>query len=65
MMSANNIHYELADGVQGLAAGAIGAMYLLVHKIGLVRDIDHNLMRMQNELPRLTGLRFNLTGRLC
>ena len=26
MMTANNIHYELADRVQGLAAGGIGAM---------------------------------------
>ena len=30
MMTATNIHYELADRVQGLSAGGIGAMLLLV-----------------------------------
>ena len=29
MITASNIHYELADRVQGLAAGGIGAMLLL------------------------------------
>ena len=28
MMTASNIHYELAERVQGLAAGGIGAMLL-------------------------------------
>ena len=40
MMAASNIHYELADRVQGLAAGGIGAMLLLAQRTGLVRDID-------------------------
>ena len=32
MMTASNIHYELADRVQGLAAGGIGALLLLARK---------------------------------
>ena len=36
MMTATNIHYELADRVQGLAAGGIGAIYLLARSTGLV-----------------------------
>ena len=32
MMTATNIHYELADRVQGLAAGGIGAMLLLAQQ---------------------------------
>ena len=28
MMTASNIHYELADRVQGLSAGGIGAFHL-------------------------------------
>ena len=35
MMTATNIHYELADRVQGLSAGGIGAMFLLAQRIEL------------------------------
>ncbi|HMB08512.1 MAG TPA: IS1380 family transposase [Isosphaeraceae bacterium] len=51
MMTANNIHYELADRVQGLAPGGIGAMLLLARRIGLIRDIDHNLHLLKRHLP--------------
>jgi len=40
MMTASNIHYELADRVQGLSAGGIGAMLLLARNTGLTKDID-------------------------
>ena len=51
MMTASNIHYELADRVQGLAAGGIGAMHLLASRIGLIRDIDHNLHVLKQHRP--------------
>jgi hypothetical protein len=51
MMTANNIHYEIADRVQGLAHGGIGAMLLLARRIGLIRDIDHNLHLLKRHLP--------------
>ena len=51
MMTATNIHYELADRVQGLAAGGIGAMLLLARRTGLIRDIDHNLHLLKRHLP--------------
>ena len=51
MMTATNIHYELADRVQGLAAGGIGAMLLLARRTGLIRDIDHNLHVLKRHLP--------------
>ncbi len=51
MMTASNIHYELADRAQGLAAGGIGAMLLLAKRIGLVRDIDQNLHILKRHLP--------------
>ena len=51
MMTATNIHYELADRVQGLSAGGIGAMLLLARRIGLIRDIDHNLHLFKRHLP--------------
>jgi hypothetical protein len=51
MISASNIHYELADRVQGLAAGGIGAILLLARKIGLIGDIDRNLHLLKRHLP--------------
>jgi hypothetical protein len=51
MMTASNIHYELADRAQGLASGGIGAMLLLAQRTGLVRDIDHNLQLLKKHLP--------------
>jgi len=51
MMTASNIHYELADRVHGLSAGGIGAMLLLAHRIGLIRDINHNLHLLKRHLP--------------
>src|ERR1035437_1324570 len=51
MMAASNIHYELADRVQGLAAGGIGAMLLLAQRTGLIRDIDAKLHVLKRHLP--------------
>jgi len=51
MMTASNIHYELADRVQGLSAGGIGAIHLLARRIGLIGDIDRNLHLFKRHLP--------------
>jgi hypothetical protein len=51
MMTASNIHYELADRVQGLSAGGIGAMLLLARNTGLIKDIDSNLVLLKRHLP--------------
>jgi len=51
MMTASNIHYELADRVQGLSAGGIGAMLLLARNTGLIKDIDSNLALFKRHLP--------------
>ena len=51
MMTASNIHYELADRVQGLNPGGIGAMLLLARRIGLIRDIDHNVHVLKRHNP--------------
>ena len=50
-MSADNIQYELADRVQGLAAGGIGAMLLLARSTGLIADIDQKLHLLNRHLP--------------
>jgi hypothetical protein len=51
MMTASNIHYELADRVQGLSAGGIGAMLLLARRTGLIGDIDANLHLLKVGIP--------------
>src|ERR1700757_785873 len=51
MMTANNIHDEIADRVQGLAAGGIGALFLLATRIGLIQEIDRDLHLLKRHLP--------------
>jgi hypothetical protein len=51
MIAASNIHYELADRVQGLAAGGIGAMLLVARRTGLIADIDQRLHLLKRHLP--------------
>ena len=51
MITASNIHYELGERVQGLAAGGIGAMLLLARTTGLIAGIDRNLHLLKRHLP--------------
>jgi hypothetical protein len=51
MISASNIQYELADRIQGLACGGIGAMLLVARKTGLIGDIDDRLHLLKRHLP--------------
>jgi hypothetical protein len=51
MIAAENIQYELADRVQGLAAGGIGAMLLVARRTGLISDIDARLHLLKRHLP--------------
>jgi hypothetical protein len=50
-MTASNIHYEIADRMRATAAGGIGAMHLLVHKLGLDKAIDTHLGLLKIHLP--------------
>jgi hypothetical protein len=65
MMTADNIHYELAERVEGLAAGGIGAMLLLARRIGLIKGIDRDLHLLKKHLPyhesdHVLNLAFNI-----
>ena len=51
MMTASNIHYEIADRVRAIAPGGIGAIHLLARKLGLVDDIDRDLHLLKRHLP--------------
>ena len=51
LIAASNIQYELADRVQGMACGGIGAMLLVARKSGLIDDIDSRIHRLKRHLP--------------
>jgi hypothetical protein len=51
MFQASNIHYEMAERVKGINCGGIGAMHLMVQRLGLVEDINENLNLLKVHLP--------------
>ncbi len=51
IMTAANIHYEIADRTRATAAGGIGAIHLLVRKLGLHEAIDRHLGLLKIHLP--------------
>jgi Transposase DDE domain group 1 len=51
MISASNIHYEIGQRTQGLAAGGIGVMLLVAQRTGLTAGIDHDLHLLKRHLP--------------
>src|SRR5271156_5452976 len=51
VMTASNIHYEIADRARATAAGGIGAMHLLVGKLGLAEAIDRHLGLLRLHFP--------------
>src|SRR5438552_13654615 len=51
MMTAHNIHYEIAERSRGIAVGGIGAMHALVRQIGLIEAIDRGLELLKIHLP--------------
>ena len=51
MFKGSNIHYEMAERVAAVNCGGIGAMHLMVQRLGLVEDIDCNLHLLKVHLP--------------
>ncbi|MCA1696762.1 MAG: IS1380 family transposase [Actinobacteria bacterium] len=51
MMTASNIHYEIAEKVRAISPGGIGAVHLMAQRLGLVHDIDENLHLLKRHLP--------------
>ena len=51
MITASNIHYEIADQTHGIAAGGMGAMHLVAKKLGLPEAIDRQLHLLKMHLP--------------
>ena len=51
MMTASNIHYEIAERSRGIAVGGIGVIHALARQIGLIEDIDRRLELLKFHLP--------------
>jgi hypothetical protein len=51
VFTASNIHFEIADKTRGLVHGGIGAMHLLVRKLGLAEAIDDKVHVLKIHLP--------------
>ena len=51
IMTASNIHYEIADRCHASASGGIGAIHRLARKLGLIEAIDQRLTLLKIHLP--------------
>ena len=51
VFTASNIHYNAATKTRAIACGGIGAIQLLVHKLGLAEAIDGRLHLLKFHLP--------------
>lgn len=51
MLSARNIHFEMAERGRAITCGGIGALHLMGHKLGLAREIDERLHLLKRHLP--------------
>jgi hypothetical protein len=51
MFSARNISYEMADRINAIPCGGIGAFHLLARNSGLIKAIDDNLHLLKHHVP--------------
>ena len=51
IMKASNIHYEMAEKSRGVNCGGIGAIHLMVNKLGLRQEIESRLHLLKKHLP--------------
>lgn len=50
-MRGSNIHYELSGKTRATGYGGMGAVHLMVQRLGLVEEIDRNLELLKVHLP--------------
>jgi len=51
MMSAGKIHYEMAERIRAVNCGGIGAMHLMVKKLGLITEINQRVHVLKRHIP--------------
>ena len=51
IMTASNIHYEIAERTHGISVGGIGTIHTLARRLGLIDAIDRDLHLLKVHLP--------------
>src|SRR5438270_4190353 len=51
IMTASNMHYEIAGRTRGIASGGIGLLHALARRLGLIDALDRRLQLLQFHLP--------------
>ena len=51
MFDAGNIHYQMSDKTRAINCGGVGAIALMVEKLGLCHEIDSRLHLLKKHLP--------------
>jgi hypothetical protein len=51
IIKASNVHYEMAQKSQAVNCGGLGAIHLMVNKLGLRQEIDARLHLLKKHLP--------------
>ena len=51
IMTASNLHYEMAEKGRAINCGGLGAVHLMVNKLGLPSEIDRRLFLLKKHLP--------------
>lgn len=51
IITATNIHYEMAEKVRAVNCGGLGAIHLMAGKLGLPDEIDQRLNLLKRHLP--------------
>jgi Transposase DDE domain group 1 len=51
MFSGSNIHYEMAERMQGMGCGGIGAIHLMAQRIGLIDELNEKVQVLKRHLP--------------
>jgi len=51
MFGASNIHYEMGKKTQAHSYGGLGAVHLMVQRLGLVKEINEHLQLLKVHLP--------------
>jgi hypothetical protein len=51
VITASNIHYEVANKIRAIPCGGIGAIHLMVRKLGLAEAIDERLHLLMFHFP--------------
>ena len=51
MLRGSNVHYEMSGKTRATGYGGMGAVHLMVQRLGLVEEIDQNLKLLKVHLP--------------